>query len=317
MFFTDIARILSSSMDQFKSCVSSAACVSSFFATYWKIILGVGIPLVIGGVAAYKARRIISKLVATYIWYILGIGAPLLLLVDIVVEHWDQIQAAVSAQLLSPMLTALVGVLGIGLTYRGWRVVYDNNVKLEKQKRDHTIELDRRKAARKLLEDQIEKLYAPLATLCRARQAAMDELLASQGRSGAYFDETQLRPEQLQAWRTWRIEVFVPILLQMQDTILKGAHLLEGGDMPSSFTELMGHVAAYKAIIKEWANVIEKDKANNTNVIDQQRVRGGKFEQVVPHTADQNFSRRFQTEIEKKLKELQAELRAFDRTAVS
>jgi hypothetical protein len=307
MSFADIVGILSSIADY----------ISSFFAAHWKVIFAIGIPLVIGIVAAYKARCSILKFVGTYVWYILAIGAPLIWLVDVIIRRWDQIQPAVGSQALSPVLTALVGATGIGLTYRGWRVVYENNVKLEQQKRDHALEFDKRKTDRKLLEDQIEKLYAPLATLCRARQAAMDELANLQGRSGGYFDGAQLTSEQLQAWRTWRIEVFVPILLQMQDTILKNAHLLDGGEMPESFTQLMGHVAAYKAIIKQWSNVIEKDKANNTNVIDEQRARNGQYVPVVPHTADQNFSRKFQIGIEKKLRELKEGLLNFDRSAVA
>jgi hypothetical protein len=287
----------------------------SFLTAHWKVVVAIGIPLVIGSVASYKNRFGLLKFVTTYGWYILAIGAPLVWLGDLIIRHWDQLQPA-GSQALSPVLTALVGVTGIGLTYRGWRVVYENNVKLEKQKRDHALEFDRRKTDQKLLEDQIEKLYAPLATLCRARQAAMDELANLQGRSGGYFDGTLLTSEQMQAWRTWRIEVFVPMLLQMQDTILKNAHLLDPGEMPESFTQLMGHVAAYKAIIKQWSNVIEKDKANNTNEIDEQRRRNGGYAPVVPHTADQNFSRKFQAVIEKKLRELKAQRLNFDRNAV-
>jgi hypothetical protein len=296
--------------------------VSEIFAAaleHWRLLFGLGIPVSIGLVAGYSRRRLIWTFVAAYCLLIVALAVPSVILVDVVIERWSEISTSlVAKQLISPMLTAFVALVTVcitaGLTYWGWRAVYEYNLKLEQRRKDNAVALEKRKTDRKLLEDQIEKLYAPLATLCSTRQAAMDVLLKMQKRDGAYFDGEKRTSEQMQEWRDWRIEVFMLILLQMQETILKNVHLLEGADMPKSFTKLLAHIAAYKDIIKRWADVIAKDKDDKTNVIYGQKLIDGEYDPVVPHTADENFSREFQKEIESRLKNLKMKLSEFDRS---
>jgi hypothetical protein len=58
--------------------------------------------------------------------------------------------------------------------------------------------------------------------------------------------------EELKQWRLWIREVFMPLNIKMEQTIICNAHLIEGVVMPESFKQLLAHIEAYKAVIKRW-----------------------------------------------------------------
>jgi len=300
--------------------------VWTFIARHWWYELTLGMPIAIGFVAALNSRRAVCNYFTNFVWpwrwWIIAIGLLLLAAIDWVIGLGSGLAAGGAANatslsvLVSPLVAVITFSITAGLTYFGWKAVYQYNLKLEEQKKVNAIALEKLKTDRKRLEDRIEKLYAPLSALCRARQACIDELLEMQDNRHGYFDGEKRTPEQMQDWRIWRVEAFMPFLLQMQDTILKNAHLLDGAGYPESFTNLMAHVGTYKGLIKKWEDVIARDKANNTNLIDEQRLDNGKWEPVVRHTGIKNFSRPFEKHVAAALARLHNELAEFDRKLV-
>jgi hypothetical protein len=238
----------------------------------------------------------------------------------------------------SVILTLFVAAAGWYLTYHGWRAQARNNRQAEQQKHQNAIDLESRKFRLGFVSDQIRYLYGPLMVLGRTRRAAFDALMTRYG-SGRrdFFDGTKRTPEELRQWRLWRTEVLMPLVEKMQEVILQNAHLIvdvpaetpgvgASGSllpavktMPLSFHKLMGHVAAYKAVLKDWAEIIEKNEKDPSGVpmIDAQhqvkdKHSGGLiWEPVIPHTAVDNFPAeiiRHATEVLEKLRTAQAEL---------
>jgi hypothetical protein len=198
-------------------------------------------------------------------------------------SHWP-IVTAIGATIAG--IGAAIGA-GVGwyITYRGWGVVHRNAIDLEKRKAELTF-----------TSDQIRYLYGPLTALCETRDAAMRALMKqlAPGRTN-FFDGADRTPEEKRQWRLWRTEVMHPTVVKMEESILQNAHLIEGTEMPASFVRLMTHVAAYKAVIKNWADVIEKDKEAGTQAILSQE-----------HTSVMNFPNEFHDDVARTFKELKA-----------
>jgi hypothetical protein len=220
--------------------------------------------------------------------------------------HWKPIIA------LATPAAAFIGTAVAGyLTFRGWAVTYKNNSLLEREKTQNAIDLEKRKAELAFVSDQIRQLYGPLVSLAETRGAAFKAMMHGKPRDD-YFDGSKLDPEELRQWRLWRVEVMAPLVEQMSEVILKNGHLLDGTEMPGSFLELMAHRASYKAVIKNWEQVIESDKQNGIRTIDEQQQDEKKnWWPVVPHFGVDNFPKGFHAEVVslfKKLKLKQADL---------
>jgi hypothetical protein len=183
-------------------------------------------------------------------------------------------------------ISTAIGV-GVGwyLTYRGWGVAHQN-----------AIDLEKRKAELLFVSDQIRYLYGPLTALCETRDAAFGALMTqlAPGRRD-FFDDGERTPEELRQWRLWRTEVLMPLVVKIEECILQNAHLIEGREVPHSFVLVMTHLAAYKAVIKNWAEVIERDKEAGTQEILCQQ-----------HWSVVNFPSVFRDEVALKFKELKA-----------
>src|SRR5262249_39705325 len=105
----------------------------------------------------------------------------------------------------------------------------------------------------------------------------------------SWFEGEKLSSEDLMKWRLWRTDVLMPIIEKMEQTIVQNAHLIEGQTLPDSFQALLSHVAAYNAVIKEWAVVISADQKNGTdNINEWKHTRDGWFP-AVPHISYDNF----------------------------
>ncbi|MBV9539560.1 MAG: hypothetical protein JOY70_11550 [Acidisphaera sp.] len=144
---------------------------------------------------------------------------------------------------------------GIGwiLTVRSWRVNDENNRKLETEKYNNALTLEKRKAELAYRSAQIQLLYGPLHALCMTRNSAFAALMRRVApRRQHFFGGDPLSAEELRQWRLWRTTALMPILVEMESAILKNAHLIEGDEMPTSFAALLSHVAGYRATIANW-----------------------------------------------------------------
>src|SRR5215467_30025 len=72
------------------------------------------------------------------------------------------------------------------------------------------------------------------------------------GRAGVIFVPIQITPKDLEAWRLWMKEVFMPVNIRMETIVIENAHLIIDGKMPECFLDLAAHLAVYKAVIKKW-----------------------------------------------------------------
>src|SRR5208283_2687448 len=130
----------------------------------------------------------------------------------------------------------------VALAFIGYIVTYANNVRIEN-----------RKERLKFISNQLQYLYGPLYSLSNASDVAW-KTFRSRCRPGGAFFSTQPPPseEELQQWRLWMTEVFMPINLKMEKAIIENSHLIEGNITPRSFQEFLAHVEVYKAVIKKW-----------------------------------------------------------------
>jgi len=165
---------------------------------------------------------------------------------------------------IAPLVT-LVGIaVGWLATYLGWERTHKNmldieskkfaaNLELERQKFLTSLDLDKKRAELKFVSDQIQLLYGPLFSLGQASRIAFDAFMKkyAPGRR-AFFDSQQRTPDELEIWRRWVREVWMPLNLLMERSIIENSHLIEGPSMPKSFQAFLGHVASYKAVLKKW-----------------------------------------------------------------
>lgn len=90
---------------------------------------------------------------------------------------------------------------------------------------------------------QIEKLYGPLYGLTQASDRIWRAYLLEEGRN---------TPEQKEQWRTWIEEVFQPMNLRIEETILDNSQLIVGNVMPDVFRQAIANGESYKALIARW-----------------------------------------------------------------
>jgi len=139
-------------------------------------------------------------------------------------------------------LQAVSIVATIIVAFGGYLLTYRNGLKLERQK-----------AQMKFVSDQLQYLYGPLFSLRAASHSAWLSFRSRCRPGGAFFGrEPQPNEQELKEWRLWMSEVFMPLNLKMEKAIIENAHLVEGGEMPPSFQELLAHVEVYKAVMKRW-----------------------------------------------------------------
>jgi hypothetical protein len=103
--------------------------------------------------------------------------------------------------------------------------------------------------------DQIEKLYGPLHALAQANDAAW----TLYGPSGPKWDNPT--KEQIILWGAWIKNVFQPMNLQIEQTIVAHSQLVVGDKLPGAFQTIIAHTEAYKALMSMW----KKDDINELN----------------------------------------------------
>jgi hypothetical protein len=127
------------------------------------------------------------------------------------------------------------------LAFVGYIVKYLNDLAIARR-RDR---LDRVNA-------QLRLLYGPLFSLSKAGSAAWTSFRNIYKHGEPYFTESRKPTElELQAWRLWMSNVFMPLNRRMMEAIVVNADLLEG-EMPPEFLELVSHVAAYEVVLARW-----------------------------------------------------------------
>lgn len=136
----------------------------------------------------------------------------------------------------STMVPVFVGLLAIAGAY--W----------------NATRLERTKAEFALLNEQLAKLYGPLYALSQASYETWLRFREHNRPQQRYFDaEVPPSEEDLETWRMWMSNVFMPMNEMMVTAIVNNVHLVEGGSLPQSFMDLVAHVEAYRVVKQRWA----------------------------------------------------------------
>ena len=141
--------------------------------------------------------------------------------------------------------TTITVVVTLFVAILGSVAAYLNSLRIASRK-DRLDHVDR----------QLRKLYGPLFALNHVSNIAW-RAFRQKYRPGAesYF-RTAPGPtaEEEEAWRLWMSTVFIPLILRMEEVILKHSDLIEEQDMPQCFIDLISHISAYKALLQKWSN---------------------------------------------------------------
>ena len=120
----------------------------------------------------------------------------------------------------------------------------------------HQRRRDRRQSRLERVNLQLRNLYGPLYAALHANNATWDAFAANYwpahgGRS--YFEDGKpLTKQEEQRWRLWMTEVFAPQNARIGELIVQNGDLVEDRDFPAAFVAVLAHIAAYRAVIKEW-----------------------------------------------------------------
>jgi hypothetical protein len=116
------------------------------------------------------------------------------------------------------------------------------------------VRIENRRLRAKFISDQLQNLYGPLFSLSHASEEAWNSFRSRCRPGGPFFGRSPPPTEsELQQWRLWMTEVFMPVNLQMEAAIIQNAHLVEGNKMPISFLKFLAHIEVYKIVLKQWA----------------------------------------------------------------
>lgn len=138
--------------------------------------------------------------------------------------------------------TIITLTVTVGLAFLGFIIKYLNDVAIARR-RDR---LDR-------INQQLKYLYGPLYATRHVSHIAW-EAFRSRYRPGKRFFRSEPPPskDELAAWRLWMTEVFMPLNLRLEKTIVENGDLIIEKEMPECFLRLCAHVAAYKPVIRKW-----------------------------------------------------------------
>jgi hypothetical protein len=118
-----------------------------------------------------------------------------------------------------------------------------------------------------VIDDQIQKLYAPLYSLTRADEAAWNQFQKSQWPDRQAFfpiPKNLDQKSQTMIWRRWMEAVFQPLNERREDAIINNAQLVIGGEMSPVFSSFLAHVEAYKVLIVAWKAEGDKLSSNSS-----------------------------------------------------
>ena len=151
--------------------------------------------------------------------------------------------------------TTITVVVTVFVAILGSLAAYLNSLRIASRK-DRLDHVDR----------QLRKLYGPLFALNHVSNIAW-VAFRQKNRPGAdSYWRTEPGPtaEEEEAWRLWMATVFMPLILRMEEVILKHSDLIEEQDMPQCFIDLISHISAYKPVLQKWSN---GDYSENVSVI--------------------------------------------------
>ena len=140
----------------------------------------------------------------------------------------------------SALVTLSVTVL---IAAGGYFATYLNNLRLARRK----DRLDR-------VSKQLSDFYGPLLALSRAGERSWAAFMDKYRPEARWFWDEEAPPteEQVNVYRLWVRQVFMPLNTRMVDVVTSKADLLDESHVPDILLQLCAHVASFQAILKRW-----------------------------------------------------------------
>jgi hypothetical protein len=123
----------------------------------------------------------------------------------------------------------------------------------------YDLRLARRKDALELVNRRLNEFYGPLYVSSRAGRLAFDALKQRLGQDCVFKDRAVPTKGELEEWKVWLPSVLMPINEFMEQLILKNSHLIRENEFPLCLAQFVAHVAAYKAVLKQWESKEYRD----------------------------------------------------------
>jgi hypothetical protein len=135
-------------------------------------------------------------------------------------------------------VTLLIALIGFGAKYLNDKKVAQRKGRLDR------------------VNQQLRLLYGPLYATDQAARTVWIQFRNKYRREQKSFWGSAPPPtkEEAEAWRLWMTEVFMPLNLLLEKTIVENADLLIEERIPDCLLLLGAHVSAYKAVLKKWEN---------------------------------------------------------------
>lgn len=136
-------------------------------------------------------------------------------------------------------------VVTVTLAFAGYVATYLNGLRLT-QRQERLARVNR----------QLGDFYGPLFALTEANTRTFAAFVKRHARPGGvspFSDGTPPTDEELDEWRLWVTTVFLPVLQEMRELVVRRADLLREPEMPSVLLDLCAHTAGYEIIVARWA----------------------------------------------------------------
>ena len=103
---------------------------------------------------------------------------------------------------------------------------------------------------------QLRQLYGPLNALLESSDAAWGAFTSAcwpkHGQAAYFAKGFETTDDEKAHWRLWMREVFHPMNARMERVITDNLDLVEGGEMPKAFVDVLAHIAAYHTVLRKW-----------------------------------------------------------------
>jgi hypothetical protein len=150
---------------------------------------------------------------------------------------------------------ALASLAAVVVALVGFIVTYVISLRLAVRK-DRLDRVDR----------QLRDLYGPLFSLNRASAEVYRAFRQEyrRGVQGYWSNPVPPTTDEARAWRLWMVEVFFPLIAQMEELVIRHADLIDETEMPPCLLELVTHVSTYRATLRAWE---EGDYSRHTSML--------------------------------------------------
>jgi hypothetical protein len=138
-----------------------------------------------------------------------------------------------------------VAILAAAVTALGWFANHLLSAKAERRRM-------RAEASRAYVERQLEELYGPLAFLIIEGRRTFVDLLEGLGRNSVFVGGRALPDDELKTWLFWVEHDFFPRNQEMKRILMTKAHLIDGGEMPSSYIAFLDHHNSWRIHHLRW-----------------------------------------------------------------